>query len=245
MPGQPRTWYLYHNHREEAAMSEEPEGDESLISRQESEDWRGDKLRAHLWGLRLFESFLQGQVFAEKQNKLRSAWGIPEQTEPLHFTCFRDILSDYEPQRAAWVFPSSRRISSGQDGGTRAQGVLPDSPTPTGHDAGARAAIARLPERSGVKLRMPDQEEDTEFRWDNWGPWHCWAGAESNTQGWKAWVTDVSTDRDTCHADSHTHPEATNIPQIEACQERKNSSSRVGGWIWITHRQLSFKLIAN
>lgn len=36
MPGESRT-YLHHNHREEAAMSEEPEGDK--ISRQESEDW--------------------------------------------------------------------------------------------------------------------------------------------------------------------------------------------------------------
>ena len=109
----------------------------------------GDVLRAHLWGLRLFESFLQGQVFAEKQNKLKSVWGIPEQTETLQGCT--DNLNDCKPQRAAWVFLSSRRTSSGQDRGIRAHGVLPDSPTSTGHDAGAGAAIARLPEKAGVK----------------------------------------------------------------------------------------------
>lgn len=71
MPGGSRT-YLHHNHREEAAMSEEPEGDKSLISRQESEDC-GGCAEGSFVGPQAARIFPPRSIFAENQNKLRSA----------------------------------------------------------------------------------------------------------------------------------------------------------------------------
>lgn len=180
----------------------------------------GDVLRAHLWGLRLLESFLQGQSLQKTKISLDQLEAF--QSKQSHCTASQTTwtTADLKEQpELSWAAEGPVVVRRGASGPLQFSQILLH---PLGMMQGQELQSPGSLRGRGLNWGCLIRKRKTEFRWDNWGPWHRSAGAESNTQGWKAWVTDVSTDRDTRRADPprwYKHPPNSGLPGVKELEQ--------------------------